>query len=111
MILNLPFPPPANGLYKNLPRGGRAKTKPYRAWLQEAGWTLQAQRPEHVAGPVHLAFVFGRPDNRKRDLDNLLKGPIDLLVKHEVIDDDRNVQSIMANWGTGEGVEVVVRAA
>jgi Holliday junction resolvase RusA-like endonuclease len=58
-----------------------------------------------------MEFVFGPPDKRKRDLDNLLKAPIDLLVEHGVIDDDRNVVSLGASWGAGQGAQVVVRTA
>ena len=117
MRLTLPFPPPVNGLYRNTKdRGGRAKTAKYKAWQFDAGASLAIQRRSHVggrvAGPVHLAFVFGRPDKRKRDLDNLLKAPIDLLVAQGVIDDDRDVHCIVARWSDEiEGVEIVVSTA
>ena len=113
--MTLPFPPPTNGLYRNTKdRGGRAKTTRYKAWQNNAILDLVEQgitRQPIVTGPIHLVMVFGRPDRRKRDLDNLLKAPIDLLVSQGVIEDDRNVQSIVANWGVGKGVEVVVDRA
>ena len=118
LVLNLPFPPPANNLFKNI-KGGRAKTEKYRAWQAEAGWAVTDQRNFYhrvdkwtiLSGPIALKLILGRPDKRKRDLDNLLKAPIDLLVKHGVIDDDRNVQRIEASWGDVEGMRIEVRAA
>lgn len=102
MILTLPFPPSTNGLFTNR-RGGRASTKRYLAWQEEAGWAIKRQCPLPESGPVSIHMLLGRPDKRKRDLDNLLKSPIDLLVKHGLIDDDRSVESIFAAWGKGPG--------
>jgi Holliday junction resolvase RusA-like endonuclease len=38
------------------------------------------------------------PTRRKRDIDNIGKALLDLLVKHRVIDDDTNVVAISSAW-------------
>lgn len=119
MILTLPFPPSSNGLFKNR-RGGRTATDKYKSWQEEAGYMLKQQccdyRTDHqwvlFSGPVAISLHFTRPDKRKRDLDNLLKAPIDLLVKCNVIGDDRQVEKIEASWSQDTpGVGIVVSKA
>jgi len=83
----LPFPPSVNSLFTNR-RGGRAKTKAYDAWIVEAGTQLMTQRPKKHLGAVNVAITVGLPDKRNRDLDNLFKPILDLLVRHQVIQDD-----------------------
>ena len=41
----------------------------------------------------------GRPERRKRDVDNLSKAIMDLLNAHQLIQDDTNVASITTSWG------------
>jgi crossover junction endodeoxyribonuclease RusA len=40
----------------------------------------------------------GRPDKRKRDIDNLLKPVLDALQMSGVIQDDHYAQSVFAQW-------------
>jgi hypothetical protein len=61
-------------------------------WLEEAGWALLQQRPKAVPGCVSISLSAGRPDKRRRDLDNIArKAVLDLLTKHGVIEDDSKV--------------------
>jgi crossover junction endodeoxyribonuclease RusA len=95
--LTIPFPPSANRLWRNV--GAKTlKSAEYRAWLESARWAVKAQRPEAVGGPYSLAMVASRPDNRRRDLGNLLKATEDLLVAIGVIEDDHLAQSIYMTW-------------
>jgi Holliday junction resolvase RusA-like endonuclease len=60
---------------------------------------LKAQCPGQVEGAVEVSIALGRPDNRKRDLDNAAgKAVLDLLVAHQVIEDDSNVMRITSGW-------------
>jgi crossover junction endodeoxyribonuclease RusA len=99
MNVLLPFPPGLNNLFSNVPRVGRVPTKRYKAWQEEAGWFIK-QHPDlrPVAGDVEVLMFFGRPDKRKRDLDGLMKAPLDLLVKHGLIEDDSRVQRLTVAW-------------
>lgn len=83
----LPWPPSGNNLYVNASRG-RRKSSRYSKWIVEAGTELMTQRPLKHAGAVLLHMTFGLPDKRRRDCFNLVKPVEDLLVRHQVIQDD-----------------------
>ncbi len=58
-----------------------------------------------------MAVEARAPDRRARDLDNLLKPILDLLVSMQIIEDDKSkiVRSITAHWSDGDpGVTVTV---
>ena len=109
-VFILPFPTSANGNYKNVSGGGRAKTANYEAWIKEAGYKLNLQRPKPVEGPVKVVIRAVRPDKKKRDVDNLTKPILDLLVRHKILADDHLVQSVTSEWTSDNlsGVSVYV---
>lgn len=111
--LDIPRPPSVNSLYANLPGKGRRKTDRYRTWLSAAGWSVQAQRPGHIAGPYDLTvLVQPKSWGRQPDISNLVKAAEDLLVKHGVIDDDRHARSASVRWDESvSGARVIVEAA
>ncbi len=108
-MIRLPYPPSTNNLFRNR-AGGRAKTEAYNAWHQHAGLVLNGQRIERTPGPVVIDITVERR-RKTADIDGKLKAPIDLLVEHRVIDDDRNVAEVRARWGAVEGCEVRVLEA
>ena len=73
-------------------RGRVHRAAPYVSWLKAAGCV--AQRPARITGPVRITIAAGRPDRRRRDVDNLSKAALDLLVSHQVIEDDGVVVSL-----------------
>jgi Holliday junction resolvase RusA-like endonuclease len=103
--LFLPYPPSVNGLFANR-KGGRRKTAKYTAWLNDAAEDLKVAKYydgfkwKNHTGKVKITLMLKAPDNRRRDIDNLIKPVLDFLVTHKVIagDDSRYVQSIMAGW-------------
>jgi crossover junction endodeoxyribonuclease RusA len=95
--LTLPWPPSANRLWRNV-NGRTIKSEVYRKWLQLAGWDLRSQKPAPVKGRYRLTMIAVRPDQRRRDLDNLLKPVSDLLKECGVIEDDSLAQTVMAGW-------------
>lgn len=106
--LSLPMPPSVNGLYANAESGGRFKTEEYEAWLSEAGWRIQAQRPGRIVGPYEIEIRIARPHTKRRmDLENRMKAVSDLLVKQRVIADDSLAQRITMEWGP-QGSECAV---
>lgn len=97
--VTVPTPPSTNALFVTYrERGGvaRAKTKEYKAWIKTAGQLLNIQRPVPVKGRVAVTIFAER--NNRRDLDNHLKGLLDLIVGHALIEDDRKVERIVAAW-------------
>ncbi len=95
--LMLPFPVSTNNLFAG--RTKRFPSRRYRAWREEAGLALAAQRPlPSFSEPVEVTLSIGKPDRRKRDLDNLFKAPLDLLVEFGVLADDHLVHRLSAKW-------------
>lgn len=108
---SLPYPPSVNGLFFNATKG-RRKTAAYREWLEAAGWQIAEQGRQRIRGHVSISVALVKPDKKRRDLDNLLKPVIDLLVEMGVIDDDSLVQRISVQWvSEGPGCAVIVQQA
>lgn len=111
--VSLPFPPSINRLYRAV--GGRSiLSEAYRAWKQEASLTMLAQRPRKMLGKVAVTVELCAPDKRRRDADNSGKAVLDLLVAHQIIEDDSNifVREFTAKWvDSGDPCTVIVRAA
>ena len=110
-VLTLPYPPSANRLWRNI-RGKTLKSVVYRAWLIEAGQVLFLQKPASVTGQYRLMVIATRPDQRARDIDNLIKPTLDLLENLQIVEDDSDCQMVSARWVTaGEGVTIIVEQA
>jgi crossover junction endodeoxyribonuclease RusA len=114
LTLALPFPPSLNNAFANVGRG-RVRSRGYRGWVREAGWVLALARPTPITGPFIARMVFDPPDRRRRDLDNLSKAILDLLVAHGVVADDSLCRKLLLAWsdlapaGPG-GVEITLEA-
>lgn len=112
ITFDLPFPPSVNNLFAN-GKAGRFTTQSYRDWQTAAGWRLLADKPGRVPGAVKITLQFEEKRGR-RDLDNLIKPVLDLLVKHAVIDGDHRmvVRAIDAMWSAAvQGVRVGIEPA
>lgn len=94
-FLRLPVPPSTNHLYATIGRK-RVRSQKYKAWLSEAGWEIVRRRPNRLIGRVNFSMAV--PRNLRRDLDNFLKAPLDLLVEHSLIEDDSKVERISVTW-------------
>ncbi len=99
ITLHLPMPPSVNQAYRNVPGVGRVKTDAARKYEGVVLATLMAHRPriKTITGDVAVSVAFG-PRNRRRDLDNLLKLPLDAVVKAGVIEDDSRIVALRARW-------------
>jgi len=109
-VLTLPYPPSANRLWRNI-RGKTLKSAVYRAWLIEAGQVLFLQKPASVTGQYRLMVIATRPDQRARDIDNLIKPVSDLLAQCGVVSNDSKAQSVFAGWSmesTVPGGQIIV---
>src|SRR5215510_9542668 len=93
---DLPAPPSTNNLFLNRGgRGGRIKSPGYRSWITEAGWQLRIAHAGKITRTVAVCVTLGLA-TRRPDVDNCLKALLDLLVAHEVIEDDAQVVEISA---------------
>ena len=100
LTLSLPYPLSVNALWRSSRRGGWYRSKAYREWRKTAGWDIRMQLgalakdalfPETSIG---LKIDVGRPDLRRRDIDNLAKCICDLLQDFNVIQDDSLIEEI-----------------
>ncbi len=107
--LNIPHPPSVNTMFRNVSGVGRVKTATYKKWLLAAGNELLTQRRAHVGGTVAVTLTVKRR-NKRADVDNLIKPVLDLLVTYGLIDDDRNVHRVTAQWGDVDDARVEVVA-
>lgn len=102
--LHVPLPPSLNQLYPGKVR--RHKSDKYKAWIRDATLMLNQQHIEKFNVPVSISYAFGKPDNRRRDLDNLFKACNDLLVSYGIIEDDSLIHHISGMWLPIEGADV-----
>jgi crossover junction endodeoxyribonuclease RusA len=104
------LPPSVNHLFLNIPGKGRVRAPHYRKWVQEAGWEIKAQFPGRVHGLCIIDLSVGRVTGRNRDIDNILKPVLDLLVTHRIIEDDsqKYVDEIRIRWRQMPGVSIRV---
>ena len=107
----LPWPISTNAIWRSY-NGRNVLSKRARAWTEAAGKELVAQNPTPVIGPVALGIALSPPTKRAYDIDNRVKGLIDLLVKHQVIeaDDSRILKTLYITASDGiPGAFVIVQ--
>lgn len=93
--LRLPFPPSLNGNQRGAGRW-RHDTPQYKAWKQEAFLCLLG-KPK-LAGAFHVHISIDQPDQRRRDLDNLIKPILDALQSSKVIENDALCERLTVEW-------------
>jgi Holliday junction resolvase RusA-like endonuclease len=110
LVIALPRPPSVNGLFPG--KGRRHRSAEYEAWIKEAGYALNLQRPPKVAGRVSILIEIEEPKGLA-DCANYEKATVDLLVSHKIIqgDDRRYVRSNTQTWADVEGCRVTIRSA
>jgi len=101
LSVEIPYPPSANRLWRQF-KGRTIKSADYRVWITEAA--LRIGQVQTITGPYVVIFDATRPDNRRRDLDNLLKAASDALTACKVVEDDSLCQSLTIRW-VGEPVK------
>ncbi|MEJ1939038.1 RusA family crossover junction endodeoxyribonuclease [Nostoc sp. NIES-2111] len=103
------LPPSVNAIWRFTKNGKMYRTKEYQTWANSEGWTVNAQmKSQHCfIGPVYLTIAMRRP-RANSDIDNRLKGILDLLQSLEVIANDKDVMGINAYWTSDLPVGVAV---
>ena len=111
LVINLPMPPSTNALFAGNGRR-RYKTKEYSAWIEEAGYALNLQKPKLISGKVRLLIEVCEPKTAvAQDVTNRIKAAEDLLVRHGIIqgDDQRYVSSVTAEWSQHvDGIRITI---
>lgn len=99
IMLDMPWPPTGNHAY-TVSRGRKILGDKGRTYRDEAVIEVKRQaKGQSVAGRISVAITAFAPDARRRDLDNLLKLPLDCLKKAGVIDDDSCIDRLTITRG------------
>lgn len=100
MILNitLPWPPSVNTYWRTV-NGRMLISADGRAYRTAVMNQIMLQRKQmHFDGPLRLTIEAHRPDNRRRDLDNLFKATLDALAHAGVYEDDSQIKDLRIYW-------------
>jgi crossover junction endodeoxyribonuclease RusA len=110
--LTVEYPPSANQLWRAVPGRGVIKSKVYRDWLKINLWIISGQLKTKVTGQYVVVFEASRPDKRRRDIDNLIKPLMDLIVQAGAVEDDSLCAELTAKWvNNGTGIRIFIREA
>lgn len=92
--LTLPYPPSVNHLYATV-NGHRVLSKKGKAYAHTV-WAVCLDQclASQVAAPVRVTLYVYPPDNRRRDLDNILKAVLDSLQKAKVLNNDSDIAEL-----------------
>jgi crossover junction endodeoxyribonuclease RusA len=100
--LILPWPPSLNTYWRTF-QGRMILSEKGRNYRQAVMEQCLLQRFDTVTGPIKMEIVAFRPDNRKRDLDNLLKAALDGMAKAMVYEDDAQIRDLRIRWADSMG--------
>jgi crossover junction endodeoxyribonuclease RusA len=94
MLVTVAYPPSVNSMYRTF-RGRMIISKVGRLWMAQAIKDIKAQSHGwFVTGPTQLIVRAWMPDNRRRDIDNLLKPLLDSMTHAGVWKDDCQVHDL-----------------
>jgi len=99
-VFHLPYPISVNDMFANNNGRGRGRypTKEYRAWKVHAEKAIRKTGVQLIDGLTVVDIEIGRKDGRRRDIDNQIKGILDMLTHMGVIEDDYLVARVTAEW-------------
>lgn len=101
--LTMPWPPSVNTYWRTF-QGRMIISADGRAYRKAvADQVLVQSGAKHLAGKLVVEIEAWRPDNRRRDLDNLLKAVLDGLTHAGVWDDDSNIVDLRIYWADQVG--------
>jgi crossover junction endodeoxyribonuclease RusA len=96
--LTLPWPPSVNRYWRTF-QGRMIISADGRAYRKAVADQVLIQRvAKNLTGRLVVEIEAWRPDNRKRDLDNLLKAALDGCTHAGVWEDDSNIVDLRIYW-------------
>lgn len=109
--LVMPWPPSVNKYWRTFQ--GRmiisAEGRSYRKAV--ADQVLIQSGAKHYTGKLCVEIEAYRPDNRRRDLDNLLKAVLDGCTHASVWEDDSNIVDLRIYWAESIGGMLKVKVS
>ena len=105
MRITLPFPPSVNTYWRHPTTGKLAGrhliSEKGRAYRAAVAGLLSGQTK--INGRVKIDIIAHAPDNRRRDLDNLIKAIFDAITHAGLIDDDSDIYHFSVGWALEKG--------
>lgn len=102
-VLELPFPPSVNTYWRHPTKGKLAGrhliSEKGREYRQAVIDEVSRYRLAKMEGKLSVHIDAFPPDNRRRDLDNMMKGLLDGLVHAQVIEDDSQIDKLSIERG------------
>ena len=109
--LTLPWPPSVNRYWRTF-QGRMIISAEGRSYRKAVADQVLIQRgAKHYAGKMRVEIEEYRPDNRRRDLDNLLKAVLDSLTHAGVWDDDGLIVDLRIYWADSVGGMLKVKVS
>lgn len=90
--LTLPWPPSVNRYWRNV-NGRTIMAADGRRYREEVLWKTGASSGSFTT-PVSVVILAWYPDRRRRDIDNILKAPLDALTHAGIWSDDSLIESL-----------------
>lgn len=97
--ITLPFPPSVNAYWRHV-KGRTLISKEGRQYRVDVIATvLRTGCVTFPVEPLTVSITAFLPDNRRRDVDNLLKAPLDALAHAHVYEDDSQITDLRIRKG------------
>ena len=101
--MTLPWPPSVNTYWRTF-RGRMIISKAGRDYRTAVAEQVVMQAaPKFGERSIRVVMEAYRPDNRRRDLDNLLKAALDSMCSAGVFDDDSQIVDLRIYWADIKG--------
>ena len=96
ITITMPVPVSANARLIRTKGRQLTNSRKYREWFIEAYREVRSQVPEPdtITGRVGVSLTVHFKDNRRRDLDNILKGLQDVCTKALLWNDDSQIDNL-----------------
>ena len=95
IILTIPWPPSVNSVWRQY-KGRILLSEVGKRYRSEVIARCILERLCHspLSGPLRLEINAYVPDRRKRDIDNILKAPLDALTHANIWEDDSQINEL-----------------
>ena len=111
VTLTLPWPPSVNKYWRTF-QGRMIISAEGRSYRKAVADQVLIQRgAKHYTGKLRVQIEAFRPDNRRRDLDNLLKAVLDGCTHAGVWEDDSNIVDLRIYWADTVGGMLKVKVS
>ena len=109
--LTMPWPPSVNKYWRTF-QGRMIISAEGRSYRKAVADQVMIQRgAKHYEGKLRVVIEAWRPDNRGRDLDNLLKATLDALTHAGVWADDGLIVDLRIYWADSIGGMLKVKVS